>query len=150
MATALMNMLGIDSFCCLKTSDAHVVMEALARERFEDLCGDDDALPLGKLGDLLARLFDHAFDDDECDRLASRTASHAAVMRARKESRDAGRGAPDPRLTWDECEYIMNLCEQDYPYLNAEREKKKLDGEHEGKGDARAEAVAVAAMRASL
>ena len=90
----------------------------VANEFYQFSC--DDELPLEHLGDFLSALFDHVFTKRELVKLARRTsAGRSSKASALDDHAGSGgwtgvfsRAAPPPRvaLSFDECEYVANLC----------------------------------------
>ena len=118
-----MELLGVD--CCASPRDSDAMISEVVRDRFEKMCAGEDTLPAEKLGDLLELLFDHLFTTEECAKLAARTGSGRTHQKMRELRATV---APNPRLTWSECEYIIDLCERRYPLLDPEQNKRRKSG----------------------
>ena len=104
--------LNVATSCCSgNISDG----EDLLRSRFTMLSDGAETLPTDKLPELLELIYDHAFTEDECDVYVSRTASFA--FHKLEKSRSGDLAPKKARLTWEEVEYIVDLCEKRYPLL---------------------------------
>ncbi|KAH8067991.1 hypothetical protein JL721_7212 [Aureococcus anophagefferens] len=99
--------LNVATSCCSgNISDG----EDLLRSRFTMLSDGAETLPTDKLPELLELIYDHAFTEDECDVYVSRTASFA--FHKLEKSRSGDLAPKKARLTWEEVEYIVDLCER--------------------------------------
>lgn len=104
--------LNVATSCCSgNISDG----EDLLRSRFTMLSDGAETLPTDKLPELLELIYDHAFSETECDVYVSRTASFA--FHTLEKSRSGDLAPKKARLTWEEVEYIVDLCEKRYPLL---------------------------------
>ena len=118
-----MDYLGFD--CCVSPKDSS---QTKFEDRFYLLSDGEDLLPAGKLHQLLELTFDHIFTKEESERLAKRTGSHGLrqLFLNDNDRREHGR-LPELKFTLDECEYMVDLAEQRYPYLDLELE---MDRQH--------------------